>query len=52
MNESIMEIRRLIQEIVGHLNSGTKADARNAIAKLERIAAVASTAALTIQIQR
>jgi hypothetical protein len=52
MNESIAEIHRLIQEIIAHLNSGTKTDARKAVAKLERIAAVASTAALTIQIQR
>ena len=51
MNESIMEIHRLIQEIVAHLNAGTKADARKAAAKLERIAAVASTAALTIKLQ-
>jgi len=52
MNESIGEIQRLIQEIVAHLSSGTKADARKAVAKLERIAALASTTALTIQIQR
>ncbi len=52
MNESMTEIHRLIQEIAAHLNSGTKTDARKAIVKLERIAAVASTAALTIQIQR
>jgi hypothetical protein len=52
MNESIGEIQRLIQEIVAHLSSGTKLDARKAAAKLERIAAIASTAALTIQIQR
>ena len=52
MNESIGEIQRLIQEIVVHLSSGTKMDARKAVAKLDRIAALASTAALTIQIQR
>jgi hypothetical protein len=51
MNESIGEIQRLIQEIVAHLSSGTKLDARKAAGKLERIAAIASTAALTIQIQ-
>jgi len=34
------------------LSSNTKTDARKAIAKLERIAALASTAALTIQLQR
>ena len=52
MNESIGEIQRLIQEIISHLSTGTKMDARKAVAKLERIAALASTAALTIQIQR
>jgi len=48
----INEIQRLLQEIVAHLSSNTKTDARKAIAKLERIAALASTAALTIQLQR
>ena len=52
MNETIGEIQRLIREIVAHLNTGTKMDARKAVAKLERIAALASTAAVTIQIQR
>jgi hypothetical protein len=52
MNESVMEIHRLIQEIIAHLNAGTKTDARKAVTKLERIAAVASTAALKIKIQR
>jgi hypothetical protein len=52
MNESIGEIVRLIQEIVAHLNSGTKMDARKAAAKLEWMANLASTAALTIKIQR
>jgi hypothetical protein len=45
MNESISEIQRLLQEIVGHLKSGTKADTRKVVAKLERIAALASTLA-------
>ena len=52
MNESISEIQRLLQEIVGHLKSGTKTDTRKAVAKLERIAALASTLALTIQAAR
>ena len=51
MNETIGEIQRLIREIVAHLSTGTKMDARKAVAKLERIAALASAAALTIQIQ-
>ena len=52
MNESISEIQRLLQEIAGYLKSGTKTDTRKAVAKLERIAVVASTWALTIQARR
>ena len=52
MTESINEIQRLLQEIVAHLSSSSKTDARKAVAKLERIAVLASTAALTIQVQR
>ena len=52
MNESISEIQRLLQEIVGHLKSGTKADTRKVVAKLERIAALPSTLALTVQARR
>ena len=52
MTESINEIQRLLQEIIAHLSSSTKTDALKAVAKLERIAALASTAALTIQVQR
>jgi hypothetical protein len=49
MNESISEIKRLLQKIAGHLKSGTKTDARKAVAKVERIAALGSTWVLTIQ---
>jgi hypothetical protein len=52
MNESISEIQRLLQEIVGHLKAGTKTDTRKAVSKLERIAALASTLALMIQAAR
>ena len=52
MNESISEIKGLLHEIVGHLKAGTAADTRKAVAKLERIAAVASTLALTLQTAR
>ena len=52
MNESTGAIQRLIEEIVDHLSSATNMDARKAIAKLERIAALASSAAVTIQIRR
>jgi hypothetical protein len=34
------------------LSSGTKADERRAIAKLERIAALATTSVLAIQVRR
>ena len=49
MNESINEIQKLLREIVEHLSANTKMDARKAVAKLQRIAALASTSALTIQ---
>ena len=52
MNEGISEIQKLLQEIVGLLKAGTTTDTRKAVAKLERIAAVASTLALTIQTAR
>ena len=52
MNESISELQRLLQEIVGHLKSGTKADTRKVVAKLERMAALASTLALTVRARR
>jgi hypothetical protein len=52
MNESISEIQRLLQEIVDHLKAGTPTDTRKAVTKSERIAALASTLALTIQAAR
>ena len=52
MNDSIGEIRQLLQEIVGHLEAGTDAEKRRAVTKLRRIAAIASTMVLTLQMQR
>jgi hypothetical protein len=52
MNESIGEIHRLLKEIVDHLKAGTTTETRKAAAKLERIATLASTLALTIQATR
>jgi len=52
MNESISEIQRLLGEVADHLRAGTPADARKAVAKLERIAALASTLALTVKAAR
>jgi hypothetical protein len=49
VNESINEIQKLLREIAEHLSANTKMDARKAVAKLQRIAALASTSALTIQ---
>jgi hypothetical protein len=49
MNESINEIERLLREITSHLGAGTKMDTRKAVTKLQRIAALASTSAFTIQ---
>jgi hypothetical protein len=42
----------LLQEVGGHLKSGTKADMHKAVTKLNRIVALASTLALTIQTRR
>jgi len=52
MTESLSEIQRLLQEIAGLLSSGTKANERKAVAKFERVAALASTSALTLQTRR
>jgi hypothetical protein len=52
MNESISEIQRLLGEVAEDLRTGTSADTRKAVAKVERIAALASTLALTIKTAR
>ena len=52
MNESINEIKRLLHEIVEHVKTGTTSDTRKAVTKLERIAALASTLALTLKAAR
>jgi len=52
MNPTIVEIQRLLQEVVAYLSADTKLNARKAAFKLERIAALASTEALAIQVQR
>ena len=52
MNDSIGEMRRLLEEIVGHLKAGTNPEERKAVTKLQRIVAVASTMILTLQLQR
>jgi hypothetical protein len=52
MNESIVEIQRLLREVISHVQADTKADKRKAAAKAERIAALASTVALMLKAQR
>ena len=52
MNESISEIQRLLKEIVAHVTAGTTTDTRKAVTKLERMAALASTLALTLRAAR
>ncbi len=51
MNESMREMQRLLEEVAGHLGAGTKGDTRKAVTKLQRIADLASTSALTIQVR-
>ena len=51
MNE-IAEARRLLKNIIGHLKAGIRTDTRQAAAKWTRIAAIASTAALALQIRQ
>jgi hypothetical protein len=52
MIESISEIKRLLHEVTEHLKTGASADTRKAAAKLKRIAALASTLALTVETVR
>jgi hypothetical protein len=52
MNETLVEIQRLLQEIAAHLGAATKSEDRKAVTKLERISALAATSALTIQVVR
>ena len=52
MNESIAETQRLLQQIIAHLDAATRTDMRQAAAKWARIAAIASTSALVLQVGR
>jgi hypothetical protein len=52
MNESIAEPQSLLQQIIVHLDAGTRTDTREAGAKWARIAAIASTSALVLQVGR
>ncbi len=52
MNESIVEMQRLLKDVVGHLQADTKADKRKAAVKLERMASLAATLALMLKAHR
>jgi len=43
-----MKVSRLLQEILGHLNAGTTAEAQKTVAKLAWIAALSKTLVLSI----
>ena len=45
----LVEIQKSLQEVAEHLKAGSKAEKRMAIRKLQRIAAISSTLALTIE---
>jgi hypothetical protein len=51
-NESLLCIRRLLEETQILARSGTKKDQRAAINKLQSIAALAATLALTLDCRR
>lgn len=52
MNDGISSIDLLLHEVVTHLKTGTKADKTAAFDKLQRIASIASTLALTLKLSR
>ena len=50
--DSLRQIEELLQHVAEHLKSGTKAERRAAVQKLERISAIATTLAFTLQTMR
>lgn len=52
MNDSVAEMQKLLEEISEHLKTMGKPAQTAAVAKLERIAALSSTLAFTIQAAR
>lgn len=52
MNETVKEMQKLLEEISENLSSLGKPAKTAAVAKLERVAALASTLAFTIQAAR
>ena len=49
MTESLATMMKLLDEIAGHLQANTKGDRSAARKKLERVIALSSTLALTLQ---
>ena len=49
---SLKQIEGLLHDVAEHLQAQTKADRRAAVQKLERIVAIASTLAFTLQAAR
>ncbi len=47
----LAEIQQLLKQVADHLKAGDKTEKRQAIAKLERIAAIAGTLALTLRVR-
>ena len=47
----LAEIQQLVKEIADHLKAGDKTEKRKAITTLGRIAAIAGTLALTLQVR-
>ncbi len=52
MNETVTEMHKLLEEVSENLRSMTKPAMTAAVTKLERIAALSSTLAFTIQAAR
>ncbi len=50
MND-LAEIQQLLKQVADHLKAGSKTEKRQAIAKLERISAIAGTLALTLRVR-
>lgn len=47
----LAEIQQLLKQVADHLKAGDKTEKRQAIAKLERIAAISGTLALTLRVR-
>ena len=47
----LAEIQQLLKQVADHLKAGDKTEKRQAIAKLERIAVIAGTLALTLRVR-